>query len=110
MKSKFDGGLLGLIGMGILTTALITFTLGIATPWAVCMMVEWYAKHTTVDGRRLKFDGTGMQLFGNWIKWLLLTIITLGIYSFWVDIKMVKWVVSHLHLEKEPAPAPTVEA
>ena len=104
MKSKFDGGLLGLIGMGILTTALITFTLGIATPWAVCMMVEWYAKHTTVDGRCLKFDGTGMQLFGNWIKWFLLTIITVGIYGFWVNIKMIKWVISHLHLEDAPAP------
>ena len=106
MKSKFDGGLLGLIGMGILTSLLVGATLGIAAPWAVCMMVSWYAKHTTVDGRRLKFDGTGGQLFGNYIKWFLLTIITLGIYSFWLTIKMVQWVVSHVHF----ADAPAVEA
>ena len=60
MKSMFDGGLHGLIGMGILTSLIITVTLGIATPWAVCMMVEWYAKHTLIDGKRVSFDGNGM--------------------------------------------------
>ena len=98
MESKFTGGLLGLIGMGILTGFLCTITLGLATPWAVCMMVKWFASHTVVDGKQLTFDGTGGQLFGNYIKWFLLTIITLGIYSFWLSLKMQAWVVSHTHL------------
>ena len=81
-ESKFDGGLLGLIGIGILSGFIVLITLGIATPWAICLKEKWYVSHTVIDGKRLVFDGTGGQLFGNYIKWFLLTIITLGIYSF----------------------------
>lgn len=97
MESKFTGGLLGMIGIGILQALIVTFTLGIATPWAVCLKEAWYAKHTIIDGQRLTFDGTGLQLFGNYIKWFLLTLITLGIYGFWLNIKMKQWVVKHTH-------------
>lgn len=98
MESKFNGGLLGLIGIGILTTIIIAFTLGIGTPWAICIKENWYAKHTVIDGKQVTFDGNGLQLFGNYIKWFLLTIITLGIYSFWLNLKMKSWVVKHTHL------------
>ena len=98
MESKFTGGLLGLIGIGILQGIIILFTLGIATPWAVCLKERWLANHTTIDGRQVIFDGTGGQLFGNYIKWFFLTILTLGIYAFWLDLKMKAWVVSHTHL------------
>ena len=97
MESKFDGGLVGLIGIGILSIIIIVFTLGICTPWAVCIKENWYVKHTIIDGKRLEFDGKAIQLFGNWIKWLLLTIITFGIYSFWLSIKMKQWVTLHTH-------------
>ena len=97
MESKFDGGLLGLIGISILSVIIIIFTLGICTPWAVCIRENCYVKHTIIDGKRLYFDGKAIQLFGNWIKWLLLTIITLGIYSFWISIKMKQWVTLHTH-------------
>ena len=99
MESKFTGGLLGMIGTGILQYLITFFSLGIATPWAVCLKERWYVKHTIIDGRKLTFDGTGGQLFGNYIKWFLLTIITLGIYSFWLNIKMKQWVVKHTHME-----------
>ena len=98
MESKFNGGLLGMIGIGILQGIIIAFTLGIGTPWAICLKESWYAKHTKIDGRQVTFDGTGLQLFGTYIKWFLLTIVTLGIYSFWLSIKMKAWVVSHTHL------------
>ena len=98
MESKFTGGLLGMIGIGILQGLLIAFTLGLGTPWAVCLKEEWYAKHTIIDGHRVTFDGTGGQLFGNFIKWFLLTFITLGIYGFWLTIKMKQWVTKHTHL------------
>ena len=97
MESKFDGGLLGQIGIGILCAIIIIITLGICTPWAVCIKEDWFVKHTIIDGKRLIFDGKALQLFGNWIKWLLLTIITFGIYSFWVSIKMKQWVTLHTH-------------
>ncbi len=99
MESKFTGGLLGLIGVGLAQVFIIIFTLGLATPWAVCFKERWYAEHTVIDGRCLSFDGTGGQLFGNFIKWLLLTIVTLGIYSFWLVIKMKQWVVLHTHMQ-----------
>ena len=98
MESKFTGGLLGMIGINILQAIIITFTLGIATPWAICLKEEWYVKHTILDGKRLTFDGNGAQLFGNFIKWFLLTVITCGIYSFWLVIKMKQWVTKHTHI------------
>jgi len=99
MESNFTGGLLGLIGINILCFLLTLFTLGLATPWAICISIEWYTKHTTLDGRKVKFVGTGGSLFGQFIKWWFLTIITLGIYGFWVGLKMTKWVVQNCHLE-----------
>ena len=98
MESKFTGGLLGMIGIGILQALIIICTLGIGTPWAICLKEEWYVKHTIIDGHTLTFDGTGGQLFGNFIKWFLLTIITIGIYGFWLSIKMKQWVTLHTHL------------
>ena len=99
MESKFTGGLLGLIGISILQSLIITITFGIATPWAVCIKQNWIAKHTIIDGHQVTFDGTGGQLFGQYIKWFLLTIVTLGIYGLWVGIKMQQWVTKHTHLE-----------
>ena len=98
MESKFNGGLLGLIGINILQRLLCVVTLGIGTPWAVCMKERWIAKHTVIDGKQMVFDGTGGQLFGTYIKWFFLCIITIGIYSLWLSIKMKAWVVSHTHM------------
>ena len=98
MESKFTGGLLGMIGVSIVQALIIGFTLGLATPWAICFKEQWVASHTIIDGHHVTFDGTGGQLFGNYIKWFLLCIITLGIYSFWLTIKMKQWVTKHTHL------------
>ena len=95
--SQFTGGLLGLIGINILMSLIITFTFGLCTTWAICVKERWIAKHTYIDGRQLKFDGTGGQLFGKFLLWMLLTIITFGIYSFWLEIKMKAWIVKHTH-------------
>lgn len=94
-NSKFDGGLLSYIGIKILGVIIIVCTLGICTPWAICLTYGWKINHTTIEGRRLLFTGTALGLFGNWIKWFLLCIITLGIYSFWVFIALEKWKVSN---------------
>ena len=98
MQSKFTGRLLGYFGMSLLTAFIITVTLGLGTPWAICMMQSWYTKHTIIDGHQLVFDGTGWQLFGKFIVWFLLTIITFGIYSFWLVIKMQQWITEHTHM------------
>ncbi len=100
LKSEFDGGLLGLIGVGIVTALITFFTLGLGMPWAVCYSERWYAKHTIIDNKRLMFRGTGGQLFGHYIKWFLLTIITLGIYGFWLTIKMKQFIVANTIFEE----------
>lgn len=91
MNSRFEGGLLGLVGISILAWLVTVITFGIATPWAVCIKYRWIAKNTVIEGRRLQFIGTGGSLFLHYIKWLLLTFITLGIYGFWLYIKMLQW-------------------
>jgi len=96
-KSYFDGGLFQLVGYKILGFLVTALTLGICLPWAYCMVYNWEAKHTVVDGKRLYFDGSATQLFANWIKWLLLCIITLGVYSFWAGIALKKWRTKHTH-------------
>ena len=100
MESKFDGGILGFFGMSILSSALIAFTFGLALPWVMCLWMNWYVKHTIIDGHRLVFTGTGMSLFGNYIKWIILTVITFGIYGFWMTIKISQWIAKNTHLEK----------
>ncbi len=101
-KSKFstwDGGVLETIGAGIVASLIITFTCGIATPWAICYMMKFIISHAVIDGKRLAFEGTGGGLFVNWLKWALLTLITCGIYSFWVTPQLYKWIASHIHTQ-----------
>lgn len=97
-KSYFDGGLLKLILYRLLGGIITAFTLGLAAPWAMVLVLRWKTRHTVIDGHRLYFDGSAMSLFGQWIKWLFLTIITLGIYGFWVQIKIMKWTTKHTHI------------
>lgn len=91
MKSRFEGGLLGLIGVNILAWLITVFTLGIGTPWAMCIKYKWESKNTIIKGRRLRFVGKGSNLFLHYIKWWTLTIITFGIYGFWLYIKLLQW-------------------
>ena len=100
--SYFDGGVLELIGWRILAGLITCVTLGIASPWAHCMLYSWEIKHTVYNGKRLKFVGTGGDLFVNMFKWLFFTIITLGIYSLFIPIKKTKWIASNTHFEDEP--------
>ncbi len=95
--SKFEGSVFTLIGLNIITVIMVLFTLGLATPWALCMLEGWKVKNTVIDGRKLTFDGSGLSLFGNWIKWWFFCLITLGIYSLWIPIKLEQWKVEHTH-------------
>lgn len=96
-QSTWDGGVFDTFVNALVASLIISFTCGIATPWAVCYMMKFIVEHAVIDGKRMRFDGNGGQLFGNWIKWMLLTVITCGIYSFWVAPRMYKWVASHIH-------------
>ncbi len=100
-NSNFDGGLIEYILLNILGAILTVVTLGIAFPWAICLIYGWKINHTVINGRRLKFIGTGFGLFGSWIKWLILCIITFGIYSFWLFIALEKWKVKNTVFEDQ---------
>jgi len=97
--STWDGTVLDTFVNSLIASLIITFTCGIAAPWAICYMMKFIIGHFVVDGKRLRFDGSGAQLFGNWIKWFLLMVVTCGIYSFWVAPKLYQWVASHTHSE-----------
>ena len=98
MESKFTGGLLGWIGINILSALLTIFTIGIGGPAATCMKERWIASHTYIDGEQLVFDGTGTQLWGKVIVWIFLIIITLGFFLFWLPLKSKAWIASHTHI------------
>lgn len=97
--SDFDGRVIGLIGVNLLTALVTIITLSFGIYWAICYRKRWWTKHTVIDGQRLSFDGKGIQLFGKLLLWALLTVITIGIYSFWLIIKKKKWLVSHTHID-----------
>lgn len=97
MESRFDGGLLQLIGWRLLGLLVTLCTLGICYPWAVCMVYRWEARHTVIDGHRLEFGGTALGLFWLWLKWWVLCLITCGVYGFWVCISIRKWKSKHTH-------------
>ena len=99
--SYFDGGLLELIGWRILAFLVTGITLGIATPWAKCMLYSWEYKHTVLNGKRLKFEGTGGELFVQYIKWIFFTIITFGFYLLVLPVRKTRWIVENLHFEDE---------
>lgn len=99
MDSYFDGGLFELIVYRFIGILITTLTLGIAYPWALCLVYRWETEHTVIQGRRLGFNGSAMSLFAHWIKWLLLTIITFGIYSFWLRIALTKWKTKHTYFQ-----------
>lgn len=95
--SGYDGSVLDTFVNALVASLIITFTCGIATPWAVVYMWTFILSHVSIDGKRLTFDGTGGDLFGKWIVWMILTCITCGIYGFWVAPKMYNWIASHTH-------------
>lgn len=101
-RSYFDGSLLQLIGWRLLGALITVVTLGIAYPWAMCMILRWEAKHTVINGRRLKFTGRGIGLWGKYLLWSFLTVITLGIYGIWLGLGIQKWQVRHTVYEDDP--------
>lgn len=94
-RFTFTGDVGDYFVVSLLSYLLVMCTLGLAAPWAACMVYKWRAEHTYLDGHQLRFTGTGGQLAGKWFVTLLLIFITLGIYSFWVVPKFTKYQIEH---------------
>lgn len=99
--SYFDGKLIELIGWNFLRYLITIVTLGIAAPWAECMIFRYKINHTILNGKRMNFIGRGGDYFVEKFKWIFFTIITLGIYAFWIPIKKKKWIISNIHFNDE---------
>ena len=97
--SYFDGKLIAVIGINLLTALVSVITLGFAYPAMYCFKKRWIYASTVVNGYRLKFTGTGGQLFGKYILWTFLGIITIGIFTLWWPIKYQKWETKHVEID-----------
>ncbi len=62
-KSEFDGGILGLIGVNILSTIITFVTFGLGFTWAMCVRERYIVNHTIINGQRLRFIGSGEIYF-----------------------------------------------
>jgi uncharacterized membrane protein YjgN (DUF898 family) len=100
-SSYFDGRLIALIGINLLTALVSIVTLGFALPAMYCFKKRWIYASTVVNGYRLKFTGTGAQLFGKYILWTFLGIITCGVFMLWWPIKYQKWETKHVEIDCE---------
>ena len=99
LPSRFEGSVIALIGINLLTTLLSTISLGFAYPAMYCFKKRWIYSNTVINGYRLKFTGTGTQLFGKYILWTFLTIITLSIFGLWLPIKYQQWETKHVEID-----------
>ncbi|GHU62753.1 hypothetical protein FACS189418_4700 [Clostridia bacterium] len=99
-KSCFDGTVAQIMFIHLLCALITIPTLGLAFPWAFCLLQKWKLRHTIINGHRLKFVGKPVNLTRTWLRWYLLSIITFGMYIFWVGIGLEKWKTQYIVLEK----------
>ena len=99
LPSRFEGRLIALIGINLLTAFLSTITLGFAYPAMYCFKKRWIYRNTIVNGYRLKFTVRGGQLIGKYILWTFLGIITFGIFTLWWPIKYQQWETKHIEID-----------
>ena len=98
-ESFFDGKLIQLIGLNILSNLLVVISFGILYPLTNCLKLKWLAKHSIINKKKIVFDGSALSLWGHYLLWMFLTIITFGIYGLWLGIKMTKWEVQNSHIK-----------
>ncbi|MCI2111216.1 MAG: hypothetical protein LKK13_02615 [Bacilli bacterium] len=102
-ESRFDGGLLGLIGLNVTNFLIVLLSLGICYPFAYCRRIRWRNAHTVIDGYRLSFDGKATQILGRWVLWLFLCLVSVGIYGLWVPCRLNDWKARHTVLTPDGA-------
>ena len=103
VPGKFTGTTGGWFVNAIICSLIVSFSFGIATPYAYCRMIKWTIENTSYNGSRLGFKGKGGDIMGKWLLWLLLSIVTCGIYAIWIPTKLDKWRVENtvLYIKQE---------
>lgn len=98
-ESTFDGKLLQLIGLNLLTYLLTIISFGLLFPFTICYKLKWEAKHTIINRKKIVFNGKTMSLIGHYLLWWFLSIITFGIYGLWLPMKVYGWQVKNTHIK-----------
>lgn len=98
-ESYFDGKVIQLVGINILSYLITSLSFGILFPFARCLKLKWIAKHSIINKKKIVFDGKALSLFGHYLLWMFLTIITFGIFGLWLGIKITKWEVKNSHIK-----------
>ena len=98
--SYFDGKTIQLIGIRILNWFIVVLSLGLLSPLAECIEINWICKHSVIGKKKLVFDGKAIGIWGYRILWGLATIVTFGIFGLWVPIFEMDWFAKHTHIKR----------
>ena len=98
--SSFHGGVGRCFANCIFTFLLVICTLGLGTPWAICMWHKYKMNNLVIDGQEIVFEGKGRKLFWYYHGLALLTIISLGWLGVWAHIKIEDWLVERTHIKR----------
>ena len=95
----YDGEVGERLGQELVAGLMITFSCGIAAPWAIVRILKYDMEHTVVHGMRLGFNGTGAGYWGENAIIGLLTAITCGFYSAWGICRINKWTYRNTYIQ-----------
>lgn len=98
-ESFFDGKIIQLIGINILSKILNFISFGLLSAFTYCFKTKWIIKHTVINKKKIVFTGRAISLFGKSMLWGFLTVITFGIFGLWVPILMLKWQTKNTHIK-----------
>lgn len=108
-KTEFVGSAFKLFLISLATVLVSILTLGLASPYMICVLNRWTARNTILLGKRLVFTGKALSLLGKYMLGILLTVITVGIYSFWFERSLIAWRVSNTHFVEQEQSETSVE-
>lgn len=97
--SSFHGSVGKCFGLCLLTFVLVFCTVGLGTPWAVCMWHRYKMNNLVIDGYEIVFEGKGHQLFWRYHGVTLIAILSLGWFGVWAHIKIEDWLVERTHIK-----------
>ena len=100
-RFNYTGTGSGLFAELIVGGVLTVCTFGLYSPWFVCRLIEFVAKHTTLidserNSVRFHFNGTGADLFVQLVVGAVLTFCTFGIYAFWLSTNLTRFILENL--------------
>ena len=94
----YDGSVLGLFLVRLVSGLLTLITCGIYSPWAYARITRYQMEHTKYAGMRVAFEGSGGDYFLTWLKSILLSLITCGLYAI-IKCPILCWIAENTYFE-----------